>query len=105
MIYLHGPGRRRRPLHKRPGQMRGMGDLSALVIGAEKGLPPGELWRRGMAGMGDDTGGGFLNTLTGGAVADISAKLAKVEFALKLSTAAAVASALLSFWLSTRRRT
>jgi hypothetical protein len=83
--------------------MRGMGDLSALVIGAERGLPPGELWRRGMAGMGDE-GGGFLNTLTGGAVADISAKLTRVEFALKLSTAAAVASALLSFWLSTRRR-
>lgn len=83
--------------------MRGMGDLSALVIGAERGLPPGELWRRGMAGMGDDSGG-WLNSLAGGAIADISAKLAKVEFALKLSTAAAVASALLSFWLSTRRR-
>ena len=87
----------------------GPGQFSAMVIGAPRGLGPSELWRRGMAGledMGDaaPAGGGWLDNLTGGAASTILAKLDQVSFALKVSTAAAVGSALLSLWLSTRRR-
>jgi hypothetical protein len=53
-----------------------------------------------MAGMGD----GLLDKLAGGTIATIQGQLSKVELALKISTAAAVASFLLSVFLATRRR-
>ena len=81
-----------------------MAGLSALVIGAPAGLPRGELWREGMRGMGDSSTGGWLNNLTGGAVAGIAEKLARVETALKVSTGAAVATAALALFLALRRR-
>ncbi len=82
-----------------------MAGLSALVVGAPSGLPRGELWREGMADLGDESAtGAWLNTVTGGAVADIAAKLARVETALKVSTAAALGSAALALFLAFRRR-
>jgi hypothetical protein len=98
MIYTPLPRRRRRP--SLAPDRAGMRGVSALVIGTPPGSRPGELWRQGMAGMGD----GLLDKLAGGTIATIQGQLSKVELALKISTAAAVASFLLSVFLATRRR-
>ena len=80
----------------------GMGGLEALLVGAPAGLPPGELWRQGMRGMGESLVGGWANALTGGAVANVGQQLARVEIALKVSTVAAIVSAAIGVLLAFR---
>jgi hypothetical protein len=88
--------------HERGGGMGDMGAVGALVIGAPRGAPRGHLYRQGMRGMGASARD-VLNTLTGGAVGTVEQKLGKIETALKLSTAAALISAVVSLY-SLRRK-
>jgi hypothetical protein len=71
------------------------------VIGAEQGLPSGELMRRGMAGMGDVTEA--IDTLTGGLVTHINSRLDDVELALKVSAGCALFAGLAAL-VALRRR-
>jgi len=90
--------RRRRLIHPRP--FAGMQGVAALVIGAPPSASPAELYRQGMRGMGAN----ILQEITGGAADRVQAQLNKVELALKISTAAAVASALVTLLVAARRR-
>ena len=94
---------RRRRLIRRMRPFAGMQGVAALVIGAPPAATAGELYRQGMRGMGG-MGANILQEITGGATDKIQAQLAKVELALKISTAAAVASALVSLLVAARRR-
>lgn len=67
----------------------GMGDLApAVIVGARRNLAPGELVRRGMAGIGDATE--ILDKLTGGKVTEFSDQLDRLEFWLEVSVAASL---------------
>jgi hypothetical protein len=84
-----------------PGSGMGtFGDVSAMVVGAPR-MPPGELYRRGMAGMGATN---WIDTLTGGKITAISGQLASVERALKISTAASVVAGLVAVVSLLRRK-
>lgn len=79
-----------------PPARSGMGNVAALLVSAEQGLPSRELVRRGMAGMGD---GGILDSLTGGKVTEISQQLDEVKVLLIASAAAAGFAGLTSLGL------
>jgi hypothetical protein len=102
------PDRKRIRLRRRPPArgMGGLGDVSALVISTPAGMPAGEIYREGMAGMGSvgSALARITSTLTSGATDNIQSQLARVELALRVSTVAAVGGALLSLWAATRRR-
>lgn len=91
-----GARRPRRPLPPPPAR-RGLnmrGGVGALIVGARRNLPPGELYRRGMAGIGDDEGpslaGSVVDRLVGGKLTEISQQLDDVELLLKVSAGAAL---------------
>ena len=84
-------------------QMRGMGDIGAvgaLLVGARPLGSPGELYRQGMADLEvvqrGQLGAIDLDQLTGGALTKIQGQLDQVAFALKVSTAAAIGSAVIA---------
>jgi hypothetical protein len=93
--------------------MRGLGDIGsvgALLVGARP-LGPGELYRQGMADLGvvsrRQMGAIDLDQITGGALTKIQGQLDQVALALKISTAAAIGSAVIAMVasaLSYRRR-
>ncbi len=69
-------------------RQRGMGSLfddqaTAVIVGARQGLPPGELYRRGMAGMDDLTD--ILDKVTGGKVTTFGDQLDRLEFWLEIA--------------------
>jgi hypothetical protein len=92
------PPVRRRGLH-------GLGDegAPAVIVGARQGLPPGELARRGMAGMGDVTVTSVLDQLTGGRVTQVSDQMDRLELGLQLSIAASMFAGLAAL-IALRRR-
>lgn len=109
MWRMPGGARKRKlaaPCEHERGGMGSMGSVGALVIGAPRGAPRGMLYRQGMAGMGGpvgDTARALLNRVTGGAVGSVESKLDRVSTALKISTAAAVISAVASLVALQRR--
>ena len=90
-------------LRQAPAQMRGIGGgFSALIVGARGP----DAYSQGMAGMGGVVED-LVNKSTGGALAGVQVQLGQVEFALKISTAAAIGGALVAVIaavISTRRR-
>ena len=91
---------RRRPIRI---QSSGMGDVAALVIGAQNDIPAARLRAQGMAGMGDS----LLDQLKAGVTqktTEIGHKLDKVEILLKVTIGAALFSAAMSIVTATRRR-
>lgn len=64
----------------------GMGDVSALVIGAQTNLSPPALRRRGMEGI----GASLLDEVSGGKVSQIKKQLDKLEVGLKVAIASSV---------------
>jgi hypothetical protein len=70
--------------------LHGLGDdgATAVLVGARRNLPPGELYRQGMAGMGDATE--ILDKLTGGRVTQFSDQLDRLEMWLEISIGAAL---------------
>jgi hypothetical protein len=102
LIGGHRPRRRRRP---GPGaSSAGMQGVAALVIGTPRRATPEQLWRQGMAGMGETRGRSLLDRITGGGVTNIQEQLGRVELALKVSTAAAVVGMLLTAFAVLRRK-
>jgi len=86
--------------------MRGMGDVAALIVGARRNLPP-EAYRRGLAGLGEaeppSVATNILDQLSGGRVSQISEQLDNVELLLKVSTGAALLAAVVAL-IALRRR-
>lgn len=80
---------------RRPRGIAGIGDVAALVVGAERQLPPGELRRRAMAGIGDDEGGAasattrFIDQVTGGKLTELDQTLDDIGLLLKISAGCA----------------
>ncbi len=90
IVRLGAPARLQGPPVRSAGMAGVLDDATAVVVGAQQGLPPGELARRGMAGLGDFDITATIDKLTGGKATQVSDQLDRLEMWLQVAVVASL---------------